>query len=135
MTVRQPPDATLGSTKVLIKLQEEFRSLGHTCDVLLADRLHAPDNPYLRQGLAPIAALLAVRRLGGERGAYDVIDVAGAEGLWIAQCRTGVRSCAAVVARSNGLEHLNTIDACLTTTPPVCSTNPGRDASSIRCCD
>ena len=102
-----PPDARLGSTKVLLKLQEEFRSLGHTCDVLLTDRLHAPNNPYLRQGFAPIAALSAVRRLAGERGAYDVIDVASAEGLWIALRRTGVLSGAAVVARSNGLEHLN----------------------------
>jgi hypothetical protein len=25
-----PPDPRLGSTKVLIKLQEEFRALGHT---------------------------------------------------------------------------------------------------------
>jgi len=102
-----PPDARLGSTKVLLKLQEEFRSLGHACDVLLADRLHAPDNPYLRQGLAPIAALSAVRRVANERGAYDVIDVASAEGLWIALRRTGVLSGAVVVARSNGLEHLN----------------------------
>ena len=34
-----PRDARLGSTKVLLKLQEEFRSLGHTCDVLLGDDL------------------------------------------------------------------------------------------------
>ena len=102
-----PPDARLGSTKVLIKLQEEFRSLGHTCDVLLADRLHAPANPYLRQALAPIAALSAVRRLAGEGRAYDVIDAASAEGLWIALRRNGVLSRAVVVARSNGLEHLN----------------------------
>ena len=31
-----PPDPTLGSTKVIVKLQEEFRALGHDCDVLLA---------------------------------------------------------------------------------------------------
>src|SRR5437764_2753331 len=32
-------DARLGSTKVLVKLQEEFRALGHVCDLLLADDL------------------------------------------------------------------------------------------------
>ena len=59
-----PPDATLGSTKVIVKLQEEFRALGHRCDVLLADGLvGAPRNPYLRQAFAPIAALRAVQRL------------------------------------------------------------------------
>ena len=29
-------DARLGSTKVLFKLQEEFRALGHVCDLLLS---------------------------------------------------------------------------------------------------
>ena len=34
-----PPDPRLGSTKVLLKLREEFEALGHVCDVLLADGL------------------------------------------------------------------------------------------------
>lgn len=103
-----PADARLGSTKVLLKLQEEFRALGHTCDLLLADGLSlAPANPYLRQALGPIAALRAVKRLSSTRGAYDVIDVASAEGLWIAARRSGALRGAVVIARSNGLEHLN----------------------------
>ncbi len=103
-----PPDPTLGSTKVMVKLQEEFRALGHTCDILLADGIAgAPRNPYLRQAFGPIAALKAVHRLSRLNGPYDVIDVASAEGAWIGALRTGRLAATAVVSRSNGLEHLN----------------------------
>ena len=44
-----PNDPRLGSTKVFVKLQEEFRALGHTCDMLLADELGArPRNRFAR---------------------------------------------------------------------------------------
>src|SRR5262245_36938783 len=104
-----PRDARLGSTKVLLKLQEEFRRLGHTCDVLLADDLGAaPRHRLLRWAVAPTNALGAIRRAFREHGQYDVIDVASAEGLWVALLRRlGLFSGAAIVARSNGLEHLN----------------------------
>jgi len=104
-----PPDPTLGSAKVLFKLQRELRALGHTCDVLLSDALGAsPRNPYLRQALGPVAALASVRRMFRECGPYDVVDVASAEGLWIGVARRcGWFRGTAVVARSNGLEHLN----------------------------
>jgi glycosyltransferase involved in cell wall biosynthesis len=102
-----PPDPRLGSTKVLFKLQEEFRRLGHECDLLLADGLGSwPRNNYLRQALGPMLAWRAVRRATADRGAYDVIDVASAEGLWLARARTGAGG-PAIIARSNGLEHLN----------------------------
>jgi glycosyltransferase involved in cell wall biosynthesis len=102
-----PPDPRLGSTKVLVKLQEEFRVLGHTCDLLLSDGIEAaPRNPYLRQAFGPIAAWSAVRRMSVTQGRYDIVDVAGAEGLWIAFGRR-VLGGAAVISRSNGLEHLN----------------------------
>ena len=104
-----PRDARLGSTKVLLKLQEEFRLLGHTCDVLLADDFGAsPRHRLLRWAIAPIAALGAIRRAFRAHGPYDVIDVASAEGLWVAVLRrAGLFNGAAIVARSNGLEHLN----------------------------
>lgn len=104
-----PRDARLGSTKVLLKLQEELQRLGHACDVILADDLGlSPRNPYLRQALAPVAALAAVRKAFRERGAYDVVDVASAEGLWIGVARRcGAFRHTVIVARSNGLEHLN----------------------------
>jgi glycosyltransferase involved in cell wall biosynthesis len=103
-----PADHRLGSTKVLIKLQEEYRLLGHTCDVMLEDALGAfPRNAYLRRALGPVAALLAVRRQFRSRGRYDVVDVASAEGLWIAALRTSLLGDTAVISRSNGLEHLN----------------------------
>jgi glycosyltransferase involved in cell wall biosynthesis len=104
-----PPDPRLGSPKVLFKLQEELRGLGHTCDALFADDLGAtPRNPYLRQAFAPLVALSAVGRIFRERGRYDIVDVASAEGLWIAVLRRlgGFRG-TAVIARSNGLEQLN----------------------------
>ena len=101
-----PADPRLGSAKVLFKLMEEFRALGHQCDLMLADRLGPfPRHPYVRQALGPLVARAAVRRAIAQTGAYDVIDVASAEGLWIASCRR--RRGAAVVSRSNGLEHLN----------------------------
>ena len=103
-----PPDPRLGSTKVLVKLQEEFRALGHTCDLLLADALrHAPHNPYLRQAFGPVAAWSAVRRMFTRNGRYDVVDVASAEGLWIASLGRSLLRGAVVISRSNGLEHLN----------------------------
>jgi glycosyltransferase involved in cell wall biosynthesis len=104
-----PRDAQLGSTKVLFKLQEEFQLLGHVCDLLLADDLGAfPRHRWLRWGFEPMAALAAVRRAFLRNGPYDVIDVASAEGLWIAALRrAGLFGHAAVISRSNGLEHLN----------------------------
>ncbi len=103
-----PPDPRLGSTKVLVKLQEEFRALGHTCDVLLADGIGIrPSNPYLRQAFGPVVAWRAVNRAFKTSGPYDVVDVASAEGVWIA-ARIGSRlHQTTVVSRSNGLEHLN----------------------------
>jgi glycosyltransferase involved in cell wall biosynthesis len=105
-----PADPRLGSTKVFVKLQEELRAAGHTCDVLLEDSLGAaPRNPYVRRGYAPVLALRAVRRAFHETGPYDIVDVASAEGLWVAlwahRAHRGSRI--AVISRSNGLEHLN----------------------------
>lgn len=103
-----PNDPRLGSTKVLLKLQEEFRTLGHTCDVLLADDLGVhPRNRFARQLVEPVVAVAAVRRAVRESGPYGVVDVASAEGLWLAVLRRARLSGAAIVARSNGLEHLN----------------------------
>lgn len=103
-----PADPRLGSTKVLVKLQEEFRALGHTCDLLLGDALGSfPRNPYLRQALAPAVAFSAVRRMFVTRGRYDVVDVASAEGLWVGALRRRFLGKAVVISRSNGLEHLN----------------------------
>jgi glycosyltransferase involved in cell wall biosynthesis len=103
-----PPDPRLGSTKVPIKLQEEFRALGHTCDLLLADAIGAfPRTEYVRRGLGPLVALSAVRRQFREHGRYDVVDVASAEGIWIGLLRKALLGDTVVVSRSNGLEHLN----------------------------
>jgi glycosyltransferase involved in cell wall biosynthesis len=104
-----PRDPRLGSTKVPLKLQEELRGLGHTCDVLLADDLGpSPRNGYLRQALGPFVALWAVWRWFREHGPYDVVDVASAEGLWIGLARRcGAFRKTAIISRSNGLEHLN----------------------------
>jgi len=104
-----PRDPRLGSTKVLLKLQEEFRTLGHDCDVLLADDLGAfPRHRLARWAFEPVAAVAAVRRAFHARGDYDVIDVSSAEALWIGILRrAGIFNGATVVGRSHGLEHLN----------------------------
>jgi glycosyltransferase involved in cell wall biosynthesis len=102
-----PADPTLGSSKVFYKLQEEFRALGHRCDAVFADEIAAPRPRQIGQVVAPWRAADAiVRRM--ERTPYDVIDVASAEGLWIGVGRKfGVYKNAALISRSNGLEHLN----------------------------
>jgi glycosyltransferase involved in cell wall biosynthesis len=104
-----PQDPRLGSTKVLVKLQEEFRALGHACDLLLADGLgRRPANARIRQALGPVLALSAIRRMFRERGPYDVVDIASAEGLWVGVLRRlGWFRGTVVIARSNGLEQLN----------------------------
>jgi glycosyltransferase involved in cell wall biosynthesis len=103
-----PPDARLGSTKVLVKLREEFTALGHTCDLLLSNDLGQwPSNPHARQAVGPLLARAAVSRMFRRNGPYDVVDIASAEGLWVALRRSGVMNGAAVISRSNGLEHLN----------------------------
>src|SRR5262245_31383158 len=102
-----PPDPRLGSTKVLLKLREEFEALGHRCDVLLANGLGGPSNPYVRQAVGPIVARNAVQRMFTHQGPYDVVDVASAEGLWLATGRRRGLNGAVVISRSNGLEHLN----------------------------
>jgi glycosyltransferase involved in cell wall biosynthesis len=103
-----PADARLGSTKVLVKLQEEFRALGHSCDLMLSDEIGPhPRAFHLRQALGPVAAWSAVRRAFKKNGPYDVIDVASAEGLWLASVGRHSVNGATVISRSNGLEHLN----------------------------
>jgi glycosyltransferase involved in cell wall biosynthesis len=103
-----PADPRLGSTKVLVKLQEEFRALGHSCDLLLSDDIGVhPRTFHLRQALGPVATWSAVRRACRKNGPYDVIDVASAEGLWLASVGRHAVNGATVISRSNGLEHLN----------------------------
>ena len=104
-----PRDARLGSTKVLLKLQEEFRAAGHTCDLLLGDDLGAwPRHRAARWALSPALAFAAVRRAVRDHGRYDVVDAASAEGLWLAVSRRlGALAGTAVIARSNGIEHVN----------------------------
>ena len=104
-----PNDPRLGSAKVPHKLCEEFRALGHRCDTLFAEELgDFPRQPRLRQGLRPIAAARAIGRAFRERGPYDVVDVASAEGFVFGLRReVGRYPGVAFVSRSNGLEHLN----------------------------
>ena len=103
-----PDDPRLGSSKVFYKLREEFQQLGHTCDVLWSDGIGArPAGRQIRQLVGPwMAGKAIVRQM--DRCKYDVIDAASAEALFpglIGTIRS--RDRAAVICRSNGLEHLN----------------------------
>lgn len=102
-----PPDATLGSPKVFYKLQAEFRSLGHQCDIMFAPEIGGPAFRQIRQLIAPWRAGNAiVRRL--EAGRYDVIDAASAEGLVFGILKKfSIYKRVAYICRSNGLEQLN----------------------------
>jgi glycosyltransferase involved in cell wall biosynthesis len=107
-----PDDPRLGSGKVYHKLREEFRRLGHVCDVLLAPELGPrPAAARLRWLVGPLLAERAVARAFRRGGAYDVVDVASAEGAMLGM-RRGLRGLrglrgVALVSRSHGLEHLN----------------------------
>ena len=104
-----PNDPRLGSPKVFYKLQEEYRKLGHSCDILLGDDLgRRPRNRFLRQALCPLLAARAIARHFRSRGPYDVVDIASAEGfIFGIQRRLGAYKNTVFVSRSNGLEHLN----------------------------
>ena len=104
-----PADPTLGSSKVFYKLQEEFAALGHRCDIVFGDEIGGPKGRQIRQAVSPVYAARAIARRTG-RTAYDVIDAASAEGLWIPllnRGRAGTNRRPAYVCRSNGLEQLN----------------------------
>ncbi|HET7464282.1 MAG TPA: glycosyltransferase family 4 protein [Longimicrobium sp.] len=104
-----PDDPRLGSGKVYHKLREEFRRLGHACDVLLAPGLgERPRVARLRWLVGPVLAERAIARAFRRNGAYDVVDVASAEGAMIGLRRKlRGRGGVALVSRSHGLEHLN----------------------------
>ena len=55
-----PPDPTLGSSKVFYKLQEEFRALGHRCDILFGDEIAAPRFRQMGQVISPWRAATAI---------------------------------------------------------------------------
>lgn len=102
-----PADPTLGSPKVFYKLQAELQSLGHRCDIMFAPEIGGTSFRHVRQLVAPWRAGNAiVRRL--ERGKYDVVDAASAEGLFFGILKKcNIYKDVAFVCRSNGLEHLN----------------------------
>lgn len=104
-----PDDPRLGSGKVYHKLREEFRRLGHQCDVLLSPQLGArPRVARLRWLVGPVLAERAIARAFHRDGPYDVIDVASAEGAIIGlRRRLRAYRGVALVSRSHGLEHLN----------------------------
>lgn len=102
-----PNDPRLGSAKVPLKLAEEFRRLGHRCDLLFAEDLGRRPTGRLRQLVAPVLAARAVRAAVRRHGPYDVIDAASAEGLWVRAAGAAGGRRPAVVARSHGVEHLN----------------------------
>lgn len=104
-----PDDPRLGSAKVYHKLREELVELGHRCDVLLSPALGArPASPRVRWAVGPMLASRAVRRAFRENGAYDVVDVASAEGAMLGLRRTlGAYRATMLVSRSHGIEHLN----------------------------
>jgi glycosyltransferase involved in cell wall biosynthesis len=103
-------DARLGSAKVTHKLREEFIKLGHTCDALFSEEIGAtPQSAHARQALGPTLAAKAIARAFRERGPYDVVDIASAEGFIFGLQRKflGAYEKVTFISRSNGLEHLN----------------------------
>jgi glycosyltransferase involved in cell wall biosynthesis len=104
-----PADPTLGSAKVLFKLREEFGRLGLRCDALFREDIGVrPTQRHARDLKAPVLTAAAIARAVHDRGPYDIVDVAGAEAVACgALRRSGGAGSAALISRSNGLEHLN----------------------------
>ena len=80
-----PPDPRLGSTKVLLKLREEFAAHGARL------RRAAGRRPRRTRAILTCVRLSgrssrgrAVLDMFSRNGPYDVVDVASAEGLWLA---------------------------------------------------
>jgi glycosyltransferase involved in cell wall biosynthesis len=102
-------DPRLGSAKVIHKLREEFQKLGHSCDAIFSEDMGAsPHNARARQALGPTLAARTIAKTFKERGPYDVVDVASAEGfIFGLQRKLGAYKNVRFISRSNGLEHLN----------------------------
>ncbi len=104
-----PGDPTLGSPKVNFKLKEEFDRRGHHCDLLFREQLgEFPQSRQLRTLVYPFLVHRAARRAERAHGPYDVVDVTS-EGAMVMGTlrRLRARPGPVIVARSNGLEHLN----------------------------
>jgi glycosyltransferase involved in cell wall biosynthesis len=99
-----PADPRLGSAKVLFKLRDEFRALGHTVRLLTREDLGGPAQRHARDLASPWLAARAVDRARTSEPP-DVIDASSAEGYALSRRRGGGPQ--VIVARSHGLEHLN----------------------------
>lgn len=103
-----PDDPRLGSSKVVVKLREEFQAAGHSCDVVWSSDIGRwPQWRQTRQLLSPwMAGRTIVRHTTTRR--YDVVDAASAEGLFLGLAALITdRARPAFVCRSHGLEQLN----------------------------
>lgn len=104
-----PNDTRLGSAKVPHKLSEEFRALGHHCDLLFAEDLGDwPTRMHARQFVGPLLAERAIARAWRQNGPYDIVDIASGEGaIFGLKRRLGLYRNCAFISRSHGIEHLN----------------------------
>ena len=127
-----PDDPTLGSPKVLFKLQAEFRALGHRCEIVFDRRhrrtAHSPGPPA---GVA-LAGRPGDRSVGWSASDIDVVDAASAEGLWLGVLKKfGALSANAVRLPLERPRAPELPRACSTTTTPGSSGSRGRAASGI----
>ena len=99
-------DIRIGAVKAPHRLAEALEADGCECTLLFHEDLGRwPARERLRLALAPWLAWRAVCRAWRERGPFDVIDAAGAEGFALGLLRRV--SCyrgAALVVRSHGLD-------------------------------
>lgn len=99
-------DIRIGAVKAPHRLAEALDLQGCECTLLFREDLGSrPSHERLRFALAPWLAWRAVCRAWRERGPFDVIDAAGAEGFVLGLLRN--LSCyrdAALVVRSHGLD-------------------------------
>ena len=102
-----PDDPRLGSAKVMHALRDEFIALGQHCETLFSAEIGGRGSRQVRQAITPALAMRAIGRRF-QRGAFDVVDAASAEGLWLGLARRAGRyRNTAYICRSHGLEHLN----------------------------
>ncbi|MDO7844615.1 glycosyltransferase family 4 protein [Sphingomonas immobilis] len=95
-------DPNAGAARVIIRLRDEMRALGHEVDTFSFDDLPSWLPAKAQPGVFP---LFFARHIAGNRGRWDVIDASSGDG-WLAYRGARRAGMPLRVTHSHGIEHL-----------------------------